>query len=60
MFLLGAAASVIAVAGIKAAAGIVAPVFMALLLVISVEPIHRWGVRHGLRHVTRVRCVNNL
>jgi predicted PurR-regulated permease PerM len=48
MFLLGAAASVIAVAGIKAAAGIVAPVFMALLLVISVEPIHRWGVRHGL------------
>ena len=48
MVLVGVASSVVALAGIKAAAGIVTPVFIALLVVVAVEPLHRWGARHRL------------
>lgn len=45
--LLGAAAAVITVAGIRAAAWLVAPTLLALVIVIVVSPVHKWLRRHG-------------
>lgn len=46
--LVGAASAVIVAAGIKAAAWLIGPVFLALLIVIAVHPVHdrlrRWGL----------------
>ncbi|MEU0539062.1 AI-2E family transporter [Nocardia sp. NPDC005978] len=46
--LLAAASAVIAVAGIKVFASIVGPVFLALMLAITVQPIQNWARRRGL------------
>jgi AI-2 transport protein TqsA len=42
IMLLGIAAAVIAVAGIKAIAWLVGPVFLALIIVIAAAPVQRW------------------
>ncbi|MGD7706097.1 AI-2E family transporter [Microlunatus sp. Y2014] len=44
MLLVGAAAVVVAVAGMRAVADIVAPTFLALTLVITAHPLQRWLV----------------
>lgn len=44
---LGLAAGVIVAAGIRAVPDIIGPVFLALVLTITVEPIRGWMVRHG-------------
>ncbi|WP_307796237.1 AI-2E family transporter [Amycolatopsis sp. 195334CR] len=46
--LLGAASAVVVVAGLRAAAWLVAPVLLALVMVIVVSPVHRWLRRRGL------------
>ncbi|MQA95066.1 MAG: AI-2E family transporter [Streptosporangiales bacterium] len=43
--LLGAAGAVVALAGIKAASSIVGPIFLALTLVIAVQPLRGWLTR---------------
>lgn len=48
MILLGLAAATIATIGIKAISGIVAPTFLALVLVICVQPLRGMLVRKGL------------
>ncbi|GAB3889708.1 AI-2E family transporter [Kibdelosporangium lantanae] len=45
--LLGTAATVVTVAGIKAVAWLVAPILLALVIVIVVSPAHRWLRRIG-------------
>jgi predicted PurR-regulated permease PerM len=45
--LLGAAATVVAVAGMKGFSGILGPVFLALMLTIAVQPIQDWAQKHG-------------
>lgn len=45
--LLGAAAVVVVVAGIKAIAWLIAPAFMALIIVIAVAPVQGWLRRRG-------------
>ncbi|MEV0033546.1 AI-2E family transporter [Nocardia sp. NPDC050793] len=47
--LLAAASAVVAVGGIKAFAGIVGPVFLALMLTVAVQPLQTWAQRRGLR-----------
>jgi AI-2 transport protein TqsA len=48
LVLLGAAASVIVIAGLKSISEIVAPAFLALVLTIGVHPMRGWLVRRGL------------
>jgi predicted PurR-regulated permease PerM len=48
MILLGLAAATVTVAGIKSISSLVAPTFLALVLVIAVHPVHGWLCR---RHV---------
>jgi len=48
LVLLGAAASVIVVAGLKSISELVAPAFLALVLTIGVHPMRGWMVRRGL------------
>ncbi|ALG14989.1 permease [Kibdelosporangium phytohabitans] len=48
VLLLGAAATVITVAGLKSIAWLAAPVLLALVIVIAVSPVHRWLRRVGL------------
>ena len=48
VILLGIASATVATIGIKAIAGIVAPSFLALVLVICVQPLRRWMVGKGL------------
>lgn len=48
MILLGAAAVVITVAGIRSAAGIIGPTFLALVLTIAVHPLRGYVARLGL------------
>ena len=43
--LLGAAAFVVVVAGMKVAGGIIAPVALALVLVVALSPVREWLVR---------------
>ncbi|EGD53643.1 AI-2E family transporter [Gordonia neofelifaecis] len=45
--LVGIAGIVVAVAGMKLIAGLIAPVFLALMLTIAVHPMGRWLRRHG-------------
>jgi len=47
--LLAAAGGVVAVGGMKAAAGLLGPVFLALMLTVAVQPIQTWAQRRG-RH----------
>jgi AI-2 transport protein TqsA len=49
VLLLGGAASVVVVGGMRAAAWLIAPVFLALVIVIVISPAHGWLRRHGLR-----------
>lgn len=45
--LLGVASTVVAVAGFRSAAEIIAPVFLALVLVIAAHPVLTWARAHG-------------
>ena len=47
MILMGLAAATIAVAGIRATAGIIGPVLLALVLIITVSPIRTWVEKRG-------------
>lgn len=49
VILLGAAAAVVTVAGIKAMAWLLCPVLLALIIVITISPVHQWLRRHGVR-----------
>jgi AI-2 transport protein TqsA len=44
---LGLAAGVVVAAGMRAIPGIIGPVFMALVLTVTVNPIRGWMIRHG-------------
>ncbi|MEV0248897.1 AI-2E family transporter [Nocardia sp. NPDC050712] len=46
--LLATAGAVVSIAGIKVFAGIVGPVFLALMLTIAVQPVQSWARRRGL------------
>jgi len=48
-YLVGAAAIVIVVAGLKAAAGMVAPILLAILLAFAVTPILRWFISRKMK-----------
>jgi predicted PurR-regulated permease PerM len=48
ILLLGLAAVVVAVAGIRVMAWLIGPAFLALILVIAVSPVQGWLRRHGL------------
>ena len=48
MIAIGVAAVLVAALGLQAFAGVVAPVFLALVLSITVQPLRRLPVRHGL------------
>lgn len=47
VILLGSAAAVIILAGVQAAAWLVAPTFLALVIVIALHPVQRWMRWHG-------------
>ena len=47
VILLGAAAAVVVLAGVRATAWLIGPAFMALIIVIAVAPVHGWLRRHG-------------
>lgn len=46
--LLGLAATFLVMAGLRDAAGIVGPTFLALVLTVAVHPLHGWAERRGL------------
>ncbi|MBL1075959.1 AI-2E family transporter [Nocardia sp. 2] len=46
--LLAAAAGVVAIAGMKLSAGMLGPIFLALMLTVAVQPIQSWAQRRGL------------
>jgi predicted PurR-regulated permease PerM len=48
IILLGIASLVVAVAGIRAMAWLIGPVFLALIIVIAVTPLQDWMLRRGL------------
>ncbi|BCB77923.1 hypothetical protein ACFQ1L_18060 [Phytohabitans flavus] len=52
--LVGMAAAVVAIAGIRAFSGTLGPAFLALVLVVTVHPLQvwlrRWGCRAGSAH----------
>jgi predicted PurR-regulated permease PerM len=48
LVLLGVAGAVVAAAGLRSAAGIVGPVFLALTIVITIHPLLAWLQRHHL------------
>jgi predicted PurR-regulated permease PerM len=47
IIILGLAGGVVAVQGMRAIPGIIGPVFMAMVLTITVNPIRGWLLRHG-------------
>ncbi|HEU5107816.1 MAG TPA: AI-2E family transporter, partial [Micromonosporaceae bacterium] len=49
IILLGTAAAVITVAGIRAMAWLIGPMLLALVIVVVVSPVHRWLRRHGFQ-----------
>jgi AI-2 transport protein TqsA len=59
--LLGTAAAVVTVAGIRATAWLAAPMLLALVIVIAISPVHRWlrfrGVRAGVATLALVLLV---
>jgi predicted PurR-regulated permease PerM len=46
--LIGLAAAVVTVAGIRATAGLIGPAFLALTIVIAISPVQGWLLRKGL------------
>ncbi|MDQ3764352.1 MAG: hypothetical protein M3460_23105 [Actinomycetota bacterium] len=48
LVLLGAAGIAVFVAGLRSAAGIVGPVFLALLIVVTIHPLQAWLRRRGV------------
>ena len=46
--LIGLAAAVIAVAGIKAFSSVIGPAFLALMLTVAIHPLHKWLHRKGV------------
>lgn len=48
VLLLGGAAVVVCIAGVKAASGLIGPVFIALMITIAVHPLRDWSTRRGL------------
>lgn len=48
VILIGLAAAVVTVAGLKAVSGIVGPAFLALMLAIAADPLRTWITRRGL------------
>ncbi|QLY32660.1 AI-2E family transporter [Nocardia huaxiensis] len=46
--LLAVAAGVVAIAGMKLSAGLLGPIFLALMLTVAVQPIQGWAQRRGL------------
>lgn len=46
--LIGLAAAVIAVAGIKAFSSVIGPAFLALMLTVAIHPLHEWLHREGV------------
>jgi AI-2 transport protein TqsA len=48
MIVIGVAAALVAALGLQAFADVVAPVFLALVLSITVQPLRRWPGRHGM------------
>jgi predicted PurR-regulated permease PerM len=48
LVLLGVAGAVVAAAGLRSAAGIVGPAFLALTIVITIHPLLAWLQRHHL------------
>ena len=46
--LLGGAAAVIIIAGLRSTSDLVAPAFLALVLTISAHPLRRWLAKHGV------------
>ncbi|GAA1272147.1 AI-2E family transporter [Pseudonocardia aurantiaca] len=47
VILIGAASTVVVVAGVQAVAWLIGPAFMALIIVIAVAPVQGWLRRHG-------------
>ena len=47
IIILGLAGGVVVAAGMRAIPGIIGPVFLALVLTITVDPIRGWLIRHG-------------
>jgi AI-2 transport protein TqsA len=47
IILIGAASAVLVVAGLRAASGIVGPIFLAVVLTIAVYPLRRYPAKHG-------------
>ncbi|NMH96983.1 AI-2E family transporter [Pseudonocardia acidicola] len=45
--LLGAAAAVVVIAGVKEVAWLLGPILLAMIIVIAVSPVQRWTRRHG-------------
>jgi AI-2 transport protein TqsA len=54
LLLVGLAAAVVVVAGLKAFSGTLGPTFFALVLVITVHPVQTWLQRHGVPRVLSV------
>jgi predicted PurR-regulated permease PerM len=48
VLLVGAAAATIAVAGVREIAWLLAPVLLALVVVVALMPVQRWLLRHGV------------
>ncbi|WP_141013979.1 AI-2E family transporter [Nocardioides sambongensis] len=48
IILVGMAAAVVTVAGVKAVSGIIGPVFLALMLAVAADPLRTWATRRGL------------
>ncbi len=47
VILIGAAAGVVALAGVRSVAWLIGPVFLALIIVITANPVQTWLRRHG-------------
>jgi predicted PurR-regulated permease PerM len=45
--LLGIAAAVVAVAGMRVTAWLIGPLFLALMIVVAAHPVQKWARRHG-------------
>jgi len=57
LLLIGMAAAVIAVAGMKAVAGLLAPLFLALVLTVTAHPLRRWLDRWMPSWVASAICI---
>jgi AI-2 transport protein TqsA len=48
VLLVGAASVVVAIAGVKAVAWLLSPVLLALVIVLTIAPVHRWLIAHRI------------